>query len=1520
MHKKKILSFLLSLSIIAACIPTNLVFAETNKRERTAYLHAQGENPTATEDISTVYTDQNTDIYFAVDNPNMGEYENGVHKEPQYDMNGYTVTIYFEPQYFEYATDSSAPIDYTIPDQNIDDSTTGSEEVGGGTVDVPTDEGYYTYRHGSGSKVINGKTYKFAYLTVFFNGGYVPQKKDGTLWYNLCKLPLKPLRTGSTQVFFDTSGDNGTLELFAKNTSEDLSEQTFNYTAINGGYHTIVIKDKSKPSSPTANPPEGSYTEKQNVELTAESGCDIYYSTDGENFVLYTKSIDVDITTTITCYAQRKSDGKQSNRVKFEYKILPKAPFLFIDNSGTKELIPNIYNSNSKFTVYASDKSVFGNIDDDNEVYYTFSDISEENITEGTNPELEWVKLEKINPTIEITKKTKIRLVTKKLEEFSEVSEYNLGITPAAPTADKSSGEYENKIDITLSSKTANANIYYTLDGSDPITNGTLYDGIITLAKDTTLRAVTKYDGIYSEISSYYYIFTSKDDFGVDAFYPSGVYEGSVNVTLTANNPENDIKYSVDGGSTWIDYDKTLVIDTDTEILAKAGKDSTWGEVYTFTYKIKPIPPVFAPESTQFTNASKISVYCVESTKDTTSRFELYYTLDNSDPTTSGTRIKADDALDSAEIDITKYTVIKAVVLKDGKTYSTVVTHSYDVVNKKPIKPITTLSPGTYTREITNDNGFETQFMPVSGGTKIYYTISYDGTFTADPIPNTSGTILYDGQPIKVKGHTIIKAVAVNVFGIKSDVGIFEYIITPEAPVAAPSATISGDTLPVVPVSAVKGSTVKYEINGFSNEFVCENGSFYIDTQSGNAYKDRNCTEILGTENPDTLSSPANLKIWAELDGIESLENRYVYKLSTSGNTLAVPYADKETGEYEEIKQDGDNNLLIISLYSLNNGDTIEYRKNNETDWHEYDGDAIKIKNDTVLQIRSKKDGIYSTASSYVYNFVPLAPVITLESGRYVLSDNPKTQIKYDDRAPSDKKDYDYQILYRENGEPKDVVYAMGFERTIDHTMSFKAYVKNTATGKFSKNTIHYYIIESESTASGSVYIANPYDVNRISAALLGTGEYANGIRLLTQNKNATIHYFYSYTMKGSNDSVTTNNLTYDNIPITVNPQMTGITITAWLEDANGRIENSDFSHQIEFVHLEIPKTSLGSEKVEFAKNTKYTLINDYPTDNNIFLYYTLDGSDPSSAKNENRKIYSGEELTLTGAVTVKAVYMSACGKCVNCKDDNKAACLDMVYGTVGEYKYTTPTVQYTGGGSGGGGGSGNKVTDNTRKFTKDIFGTEHPTHISYINGYPDGSVQPDGNITREETTSVLYRITNHEYEKPYVATGDIFPDIDAERWSAHDIEYMAEKEIVSGYPDGEFKPTNRLTRAEFAALICRFAKLEKAETENPFSDVSESHWAYEYILSLAQSGLVEGYEDGTFKPENEITRAEVMTVINKILGRNPSDAYVKSLNFNPYTDLAKDKWYYTAVMEATVTHDYWLDKNGVEEKWENWK
>ncbi len=1506
MNLKRTTACILTLMMLISTFSGTAAFAADDPGQRTVFVHALGENPQETTNVSTVYMGDTTNLYLAVDDPNKGAYDadTKTHLEPQYDMNGYTVKFYFDPVYFDYALDSSQPINYTIPNDKL------------GGVDSGTSDkvGFYTYQHGSDTAVINGKEYKTAYATILFSGTYLPQKGSDELWYNLCMLPLTPLRTGQTEVFIAADSDDPfSLELLAKNAAVDDYSPAFQTTVINGGYHQITIKDKFKPSVPVASPIAGGYTEPQKVTLTTEEGCKIFYTTDGTTYVEYTGPIDVGVTTTISCYAERISDGKQSNTVSYTYTMLPTPPYLFADKNGTKERLPNIYNSDTPFQVYVSDAKDFADISDDSEVYYTFSSaLSAEPpvITEGAdNPDTEWVKVTKgaAYQSIQIDKTTIVRLITKKGEVFSEASWYSFGIRPASVTAAPGSGnQYDTKTDVTLSTETAGAEIYYTTDGSDPRENGILYTGTpLTLFKDTTLRTVAKYRDIYSDVTSYYYLFTKIDDYGIDAFYPSGVYEGSVNVTLQPQNPDNSVWYATDGIS-YKEYTRgeILAITEDTTITTYAvdgqGKK---GEIYTFIYKIKPLPPVFAPETTQFSAVSDVTIYLQE----TGESYQLYYTTDGSDPTVNG--ILADG--DSVVVPITKYTVLSAAAVRNGTVYSNVVSHSYDLVTTKPARPLTTLPQGVYTQDADNMEGFSAQFMPVSNGITIYYTVGTRENPPEDPVPGAAMEYV-PGSDIPITGETMIKAVAVNAFRAKSDIAIFDYTIVPEAPAAPPSAAIEGE-LPVIPVTAVTGSTVHYSINGFENTFVLNEGTgFYIDVKTGSAYRDAACTELLGTASTQSLTAPVRLETWAELNGVSSEKNQYRYDVSTKPGTLAAPYANKVSGEYEQIA-DADNTLLSVQLFSLNRGAKIEYMINNDGVWLPYE-DVIRIKDDTVLLIRTEKDGVYSDAVSYVYTFTPLAPVIELPSGTY--SETKYTKISLDSRAP---KDREYTIMYRRNGDDKDVRYT-GAEIEIDHTMSIKAYVIEDGSGKTSKNRINYYVID-RAAADGTVYAGYPYDKGvRYSVDTIASAPYSEGIKLLTVNNEAKIHYYYTYqTEDGA--SITTNNMIYDNSPILTTTAMTGLKITAWLVDENETvIEGSMQSFPFEFVRLEVPKTSLeAAGKTEVLYGTKYTLLNDYPDDKTVLLYYTTDGSDPADGNNDTRQLYSGEELSIKSNTTVKAVYFSACGTCVNCKDEKFAECLDGVYGKTGSYRYTIPTK--ISGGGGGGGGSSTPI-DNTRKYTKDIFGTEHPTHIGYINGYPDGSVQAAGKITREEIAAVLHRVKNKTYDTPVTATGNVFSDVPVERWSMPEIEYLAHYEIIQGYPDGTYQPEQNLTRAEFAALVRRFAQLDvPKEAETVFPDVSDKLWAYEDILAIYEAGLIDGYEDGTFRPENEITRAEVMTIINRILGRKPDEAYIKTLDFNPYTDLDPEQWYYTIVLEATITHSYYLDEKETKEyKWEDYR
>ena len=198
--------------------------------------------------------------------------------------------------------------------------------------------------------------------------------------------------------------------------------------------------------------------------------------------------------------------------------------------------------------------------------------------------------------------------------------------------------------------------------------------------------------------------------------------------------------------------------------------------------------------------------------------------------------------------------------------------------------------------------------------------------------------------------------------------------------------------------------------------------------------------------------------------------------------------------------------------------------------------------------------------------------------------------------------------------------------------------------------------------------------------------------------------------------------------------------------------------------------------------------------------------------------------------------------------------------------------------------------------------------HIQYIKGYPWGTVGPDSPITRAETAEIIYRLL--EASRSGHTLVSQFPDVTGNEWYAESVTYLASIGIVKGYLDGTFMPDNPITRAEFATMISGFDNLAVADY-NKFDDVV-GHWAIGYINSAAEKGWVSGYLDGEFKPENYITRAEVVSVINRMLNRRIEIQDVP--DWAPaFDDLPVSHWAYTDITEASIGHNYERKQNGYE-------
>ena len=227
-----------------------------------------------------------------------------------------------------------------------------------------------------------------------------------------------------------------------------------------------------------------------------------------------------------------------------------------------------------------------------------------------------------------------------------------------------------------------------------------------------------------------------------------------------------------------------------------------------------------------------------------------------------------------------------------------------------------------------------------------------------------------------------------------------------------------------------------------------------------------------------------------------------------------------------------------------------------------------------------------------------------------------------------------------------------------------------------------------------------------------------------------------------------------------------------------------------------------------------------------------------------------------------------------------------------------------TGGGSTGGGNTGGgdtTIVDNEVPLAGDTQ-LNKEDHFAYVSGYEDGTVRPNNNITREEVAAIFYRLLTDESRAIYDTDVNDFSDVTASRWSNRAISTLSNAGIISGYPDGTFRPGQTITRAEFAAIAAQFDVVTE-NVENPFSDTT-GHWAENLISYAASKGWVSGYTDGTFLPQKAITRAEAMTLINNVLDREVDEEGLLA-EAKQWPDNQKDSWYYYEVLEATNSHDY---------------
>ena len=233
---------------------------------------------------------------------------------------------------------------------------------------------------------------------------------------------------------------------------------------------------------------------------------------------------------------------------------------------------------------------------------------------------------------------------------------------------------------------------------------------------------------------------------------------------------------------------------------------------------------------------------------------------------------------------------------------------------------------------------------------------------------------------------------------------------------------------------------------------------------------------------------------------------------------------------------------------------------------------------------------------------------------------------------------------------------------------------------------------------------------------------------------------------------------------------------------------------------------------------------------------------------------------------------------------------------------------------SGGGGGGSHKPTVT---IPDDVpTGLNGDDHFAYIVGYPNGNVEPNGNITRAEVATIFFRLLTEEVRTANSTQSNSLSDVTRGQWFNHAVSTLSSMGIVKGHNDGTFAPNAPITRAEFAAIAARFDD-KNTDTSSKFTDIA-SHWAKNEIGIAANKGWINGYPDSTFRPNQYITRAEAMTLVNRVLNRlpeNSSDLLDSMIKWPDNSDASA--WYYLAVQEATNSHAY-SDKSK-DDKYEKW-
>ena len=348
------------------------------------------------------------------------------------------------------------------------------------------------------------------------------------------------------------------------------------------------------------------------------------------------------------------------------------------------------------------------------------------------------------------------------------------------------------------------------------------------------------------------------------------------------------------------------------------------------------------------------------------------------------------------------------------------------------------------------------------------------------------------------------------------------------------------------------------------------------------------------------------------------------------------------------------------------------------------------------------------------------------------------------------------------------------------------------------------------------------------------------------------------------------------------------------------------------------------SKTVEGQKNPteKFTFTVNLPEGEYPYIYSTAQGNDEVSghiSNNETVTLSSGQSVSIYG-LPVGASYTVT-----ETANDDYTVSAEAIHGTVdgAVVSGTIPDLDdgaaaahYTNTYHGSWIPPVKPVTPIRPPVDPDKPELNTEDHYAYIVGYEDGSVQPEGDITRAEVATIFFRLLTDESRDAFWSQTNDYTDVPADAWYNNAVSTLSNAGILDGYEDGTFKPDGNITRAEFATIAVRFFEATY-DGGDLFSDIA-GHWAQDYINEAANAGIVDGYPDGTFGPQKLITRAEAMTMVNRTIDRHPHEDHLLD-DMIVWPDNPETAWYYEQVQEATNSHEYTMNTDDEQNPYEIW-